>query len=53
MDMSVISDGEGRGVCLLPDLFDFLSDGFGQRESLCLDPLDGHCPAITVGEIYF
>lgn len=33
--------------CVLPDLFDFLSDGFGQRESLCVNPLDGHGPAIT------
>lgn len=37
-------------VCALPDLFDFLSDGFGQRESLCLNPLDGHRPAITAEE---
>lgn len=40
-------------VCLLPDLFDFLSDGFGQRESLCLNPLDGYCPAVTGEENAF
>lgn len=34
-------------MCVLPDLFDFLSDSFGQRESLCLSPLDGYSPAIT------
>lgn len=34
-------------VSVLPDLFDFLSDGFGQRESLHLDSLDGHSPAVT------
>lgn len=39
-----------RGMCSLPDLFHFLSDGFGQRESLCLNPLDGHRPAVTGGE---
>lgn len=39
-------------VCVLPDLFDFLSDGFGQRKSLCLNPLDGHRPAITEKENY-
>ncbi len=37
---------------VLPDLFDFLSDGFGQRESLGLNPLDGHRPAIAGEENY-
>lgn len=40
-------------VCVLPDLFDFLSDGFGERERLCLNPLDGHRPAVTREENYF
>lgn len=31
----------------LPDLFDFLSDGFGQREGLGLDLSDGHGPTVT------
>ncbi len=39
-------------MCVLPDLFDFLSDDFGQRESLVVNPLDGHGPAITVEESY-
>ena len=41
-----------RDVCVLPDLFDFLSDGFGQREGLWLNPLDGHRPAVTGGGNY-
>lgn len=30
-----------------PDLFDFLSDGFGQREGFGLNLLDGHSPTVT------
>lgn len=44
---------DGECFWVLPDLFDFLSDGFGQRESLCLNPLDGHRPAVTGEENYF
>jgi len=36
--------------CLLPDLFYFLSDGFGQRKAFCLDPFDCDCPAVTANE---
>lgn len=32
----------------LPDLFNFLSNGFGEREGLGLNLLDGHSPAVTV-----
>lgn len=31
----------------LPDLFDFLPDGFGQREGFGLNLLDGHSPTVT------
>lgn len=39
-------EGDGHQVAL-PDLFDFLSDGFGQREGLGLNLSDGHGPTVT------
>lgn len=52
--LSVTLCSMSRNSCIrlspLPDLFDFLSDDFGQRERLGLNPFDGHCLAITEGK---
>lgn len=46
----VRDDLEHVDVCVSPDLFDLLSDGLGQRESLGLDPLDGHRSAVAAAQ---
>lgn len=46
-EVRTLIDEPHRDVGALPDLFDFLSDGPGQREGLGLNLFDGHRPTVT------